>query len=68
MAWAVWLAVPVVATLLIAGWVWLRGRPPRLPTTDEAMRAHQRYLEALIVPARGGARPDVEPGTGPDHF
>jgi hypothetical protein len=57
MAWVLWLAVPVVVTLLVALWVWLRGRAPRTPSTDQAMRAHQDYLDALVVPARGSTRP-----------
>ncbi len=56
MAWAIWLAIPVAVTLLVAVWTWLRGRAPRVPTTGQAMRAHRRYLEALVVPARGTAR------------
>jgi hypothetical protein len=59
-AWALWLSVPVAATLLAALWTWWRARPQRAPTAQEAMRAHQDYLEALIVPARGVAR--AQPG------
>lgn len=62
MAWALWLAVPVVLTLLAALWTWWRGRPARVPGTSEAMRAHQDYLDALVRPigsaARTVARPD----------
>jgi hypothetical protein len=47
MTWAVWLAVPVVATLLAALWTWLRSRPRRLPDTAASMRAHSAYLDAL---------------------
>jgi hypothetical protein len=59
-AWAIWLAAPVVLTLLVACWVWVRSRPPRAPTTAEAMRAHRDYLDALTLPARGASadRPD----------
>jgi hypothetical protein len=66
MAWALWLAVPVVVTVLVALWAWWRGRPQRQPDTDEAMRAHRDYLDALTVPARGTHR--VRPGeaAGPD--
>jgi hypothetical protein len=60
MAWAVWLAVPVAATVLAALWAWWRARPERAPTAREAIRAHRDYLDALIVPARGMAR--VAPG------
>lgn len=61
MAWAVWLAVPVVATMLAALRSWWRGRPKRAPTVREAMRAHRGFLDALVVPARGTAR--VAPGS-----
>lgn len=58
MAWAVWLAVPVVITLLAALWTWWRGRLARTPGTLEAMRAHRDYLDALVRPARSAGRPD----------
>jgi hypothetical protein len=53
MSWALWLATPIVMTVLGATWSWWRGRPQRVPGTDEAMRAHQDYLDALVRPARG---------------
>jgi hypothetical protein len=56
MAWAGWLATPVAATVLAALWAWWRARPARLPSAQEAMRAHREYLDALVVPARGTAR------------
>jgi hypothetical protein len=59
MAWALWLAVPVVATSAAAVLTWIsarRGRPPARPDTDTAMRAHREYLDALTVPARGSYR------------
>jgi hypothetical protein len=59
--WVLWLALPVAATALAALWAWWRewrARPRHVPTTDEAMRAHREYLDALIVPARGVARPE----------
>jgi hypothetical protein len=59
--WALWLAVPVGATTLAALWSWVRGwwsrRADRPLTTDEAMRAHSEYLDALAIPARSAARP-----------
>lgn len=58
MAWAVWLAVPVLVTLLVAVAAWWHGRPARTPATHRAMQAHQDYLDALVRPARGAARPD----------
>ncbi len=58
MAWALWLAVPVVLTLLAALWTWWRGRPARTPGTSQAMAAHEQYLEALVRPARGARRTD----------
>ena len=56
-AWAVWLSIPLLATVLAALWAWVRGRPPAPLDTAAAIRAHQSYLEALTVPARGTARP-----------
>jgi hypothetical protein len=56
MSWALWLAAPLLATAIVAIWSWLRGRPSRVPESDEAVLAHQQYLDALIVPARGTAR------------
>jgi hypothetical protein len=56
MAWALWLAAPLVTTALVALATWRRGRPPRLPDSDEAIRAHQDYLDALTAKARGTAR------------
>ena len=52
MTWALWLSGPVVATLVAAIWSWVRGRPEPLPDTDEAMRAHSAYLQALGHPPR----------------
>jgi hypothetical protein len=49
----VWLAVPITVTMLAAVWVWWRGRPQPAPTVRQAMQAHQAYLDALAVPARG---------------
>jgi hypothetical protein len=51
MAWAMWLAAPVAATLLAALGVWWRGRPERAPTVQEAIQAHRDYLDALATPA-----------------
>lgn len=56
MGWALWLAAPVAGTSLVALWAWWRGRPVPAPDTDEAMRAHRDYLDALTIPARGSAR------------
>ncbi|MDT4957536.1 MAG: hypothetical protein QOF87_2668 [Pseudonocardiales bacterium] len=56
MAWAVWLAAPVAATVLAALWAWWRARPARTPSAKAAMQAHRDYLDALVVPARGTAR------------
>ena len=61
MAWAFWLAVPVVVTLLAALWSWVRARPRRLPDTAESMRAHSAYLDALGASTRPPAtRPDEQ--------
>lgn len=71
MAWVVWLAVPVAATVLAALWAWWRGRPARKLSAHEAMQAHREYLDALAVPARGSARAasgavDLESAATPD--
>lgn len=58
MAWALWLAAPVVATLLAALWSWWRGRVARTPSVHETMRAHRDYLEALGRPVTGANSPD----------
>jgi hypothetical protein len=55
-AWVLWLSGPVVATVIAALWSWLRARPEPLPDTDEAMRAHAEYLEALTHSARAKDR------------
>jgi hypothetical protein len=55
-SWAVWLAVPVVLTVLagsIAWWLTWRTRPARQPTTAEAMKLHTDYLAALEHATRG---------------
>ena len=59
MGWAVWLGIPAAATVLAALWTWLRARPPRQPSTAQAMREHNRYLDALAESARHAPR---EPG------
>ena len=66
MAWALWLAVPVVVTLLAALWSWVRSRPRRLPDTAESMRAHSAYLDALGASARAPAPEPESPPTGAD--
>jgi hypothetical protein len=43
-----WLLAPVAATVLAAFGSWWRSRPKRPPTTREAMRAHDEYLDALV--------------------
>ena len=56
MAWLLWLSGPVIATVIAALWSWLRARPEPLPDTDEAMRAHAEYLDALTHSARAKDR------------
>jgi hypothetical protein len=56
MEWALWLLIPVAVTVLAALGSWLRARPRRRPTTDEAMRAHGDFLDAL-----GSHRADTLP-------
>lgn len=55
-AWVLWLAGPLVATALVALFVWWRGRPARRPTTPESMQAHSEYLAALTHAPRGTHR------------
>jgi hypothetical protein len=54
--WAVWLLTPVAATVLAALGSWLRARPKKAPTTDETMRAHGDFLDALVQTARAKDR------------
>jgi hypothetical protein len=51
-----WLLAPVVATVLAAIGSWWRSRPKRALDTDEAMRAHSAYLDALVQTARSKDR------------
>jgi hypothetical protein len=51
-AWAIWLLVPVLVTVVAALVVWWRGRPSPTPTPTQAIREHQRYLDALAEPPR----------------
>lgn len=60
MAWAVWLAMPIIATSLAALVTWWRGRRALRAEeldTDSSMRAHQKYLDTLVIPARSTKRP-----------
>lgn len=56
MAWALWLLPTLTVPALAALWTWWRGRPAKALTSDEAMRAHHDFLDALVVPARGTRR------------
>jgi hypothetical protein len=56
MMWALWLAIPVTATLLAAIGSWWRSRPKRTMTTVEAMQAHGEFLDALVQTARSKDR------------
>ncbi|MGI8677572.1 MAG: hypothetical protein ACR2LX_02575 [Jatrophihabitans sp.] len=56
MSWAVWLAVPVVVTVLAAGWTWLRARPEPSLDADHAIQVHSDYLDALVQTARSKDR------------
>ena len=71
MAWAIWLAAPVVATMLAAVWAWFRGwrvrRAARPPSTEQSVREHSAYLDALVIPARSTARPLREPADEPSQ-
>lgn len=62
MTWALWLAVPVLATVLAAVWSWLRSRPGATPNTGQSMQAHSDYLDALVQTARDrNCAPSAEP-------
>jgi hypothetical protein len=56
MAWVWWLSAPVLATLAVACWSWLRSRPRPVPTTDRSMQEHTEYLDALVQTARSRDR------------
>jgi hypothetical protein len=56
MGWVVWLAIPVVVTAVVAVLSWARSRPARRLGTDDAMRAHAGYLDALVQTARSKDR------------
>jgi hypothetical protein len=56
MGWAVWLLVPVAVTVLAAVGSWWRSRPKRALNTDEAMREHGDFLDALVQTARSKDR------------
>ncbi len=56
-----WLAVPAALTALAAVGSWLCARPKRTPNTDEAMRAHADYLDALAQTARSKDRGPYAP-------
>jgi hypothetical protein len=55
-SWALWLLAPVGATALAAIASWWRSRPKRALDTDEAMRVHSAYLDALAQTARSRDR------------
>jgi hypothetical protein len=52
--WALWLAAPILATVLAAVWTWWRGRAPKLASTRTGMAAHRAYLDALARPPAVG--------------
>ncbi|HEV7194252.1 MAG TPA: hypothetical protein VGN35_13715 [Jatrophihabitantaceae bacterium] len=56
MAWILWLAAPVLAPVTAALAVWARSRPPRDLDVEDAMKQHEDYLSALVIPARGTVR------------
>jgi hypothetical protein len=51
LSWAMWLAAPVVVTLLAALFLWWRGRPERPVRTAQTISGHRAYLEALAPAA-----------------
>ncbi len=56
MTWALWLAIPVIVTVLAALVTWVGSRPARVLKTPEAMQAHSEYLDALAQTARSKDR------------
>jgi nitrate reductase gamma subunit len=54
--WALWLAIPVAATVMAAIGSWWRFRPKRTLSTHEAMQAHDDFLNALVQTARSKDR------------
>jgi hypothetical protein len=52
----VWLLIPAGVTVLAAVGSWWRSRPKRALNTDEAMRAHGDFLDALVQTARSKDR------------
>jgi nitrate reductase gamma subunit len=61
-SWALWLAAPVVCTVVAAIGSWLRHRPvkPKLDT-PRAIQAHADYLDALAQTARSKDRGPYAP-------
>jgi hypothetical protein len=59
--WIVWLLIPVVVTVVVAGLSWFRSRPVRRLDTRGAMRAHADYLDALVETARSKDRGPFSP-------
>jgi len=55
-SWLLWLLAPAGAVALAAVVSWLRARPAKPLSTDDAMRAHAAYLDALGSPARSRDR------------
>jgi hypothetical protein len=64
MGWAVWLLTPVAVTVLAAVGSWLRARPARAQNTQQAMQAHDEFLDALAQTARSKDRGQVTPPPG----
>ena len=58
-AWALWLAVPVAATIVGALWTWWRGRAAKPQSPADAIAAHRAYLDALTLRPTGA---QSEPG------
>jgi hypothetical protein len=60
-AWALWLAAPALATMLVAVWTWWRGRATKPPSAAEAITAHRAYLAALANQAVGAGAEGAGP-------
>ena len=56
MNWAFWLLIPVCVTMVAALGSWWLARPKRVPSTQDAMRAHDEFLDALVQAARSKDR------------
>jgi hypothetical protein len=60
LTWALWLAAPVLVTVLAAMVLWWRARPPRPQGIEETIAGHREYLR--VLGANASARPEAPHG------